>query len=174
MKLVLPKDFPHSAPKGMLKKRETDCPRAIFHCSGCDVHLGYFLTKIFHPNISDNGDICVNTLKKDWNKDLGIEHVLQVIRCLLINPAPDSSLNEVAGKMFMECYDDYAKRATLWTDLHAQKKTTDEAAEADSSTTGSSIFTGSAATEEETQASAAKAKKKSKKQAAKKKTLKRL
>jgi len=29
--------------------------------------LGYFLTKIFHPNVSLEGEICVNTLKKDWN-----------------------------------------------------------------------------------------------------------
>ena len=27
---------------------------------------GYFLTKIFHPNVSLAGEICVNTLKKDW------------------------------------------------------------------------------------------------------------
>lgn len=25
------------------------------------------MTKIFHPNVSENGEICVNTLKKDWN-----------------------------------------------------------------------------------------------------------
>lgn len=30
--------------------------------------LGYFLTKIFHPNVAvPSGEICVNTLKKDWN-----------------------------------------------------------------------------------------------------------
>ena len=29
--------------------------------------LGYFLTKIFHPNVSEKGEICVNTLKKDWD-----------------------------------------------------------------------------------------------------------
>ena len=29
--------------------------------------LGYFLTKIFHPNVSEKGEICVNILKKDWN-----------------------------------------------------------------------------------------------------------
>ena len=40
---------------------------------------GYFLTKIFHPNISKTGEICVNTLKKDWRADLGIGHVLQVL-----------------------------------------------------------------------------------------------
>ena len=43
----------------------------------------------FHPNIASSGDICVNTLKKDWKPDLGINHVLQVIRCLLIVPFPN-------------------------------------------------------------------------------------
>lgn len=40
--------------------------------------VGYFLTKIFHPNIATNGEICVNTLKKDWNPSLGLRHVLIV------------------------------------------------------------------------------------------------
>ena len=42
---------------------------------------GYFLTKIFHPNIAKSGEICVNTLKRDWKADLGIGHVLQARRC---------------------------------------------------------------------------------------------
>ena len=32
---------------------------------------GFFLTKIFHPNVAKNGAICVNTLKKDWKPELG-------------------------------------------------------------------------------------------------------
>lgn len=39
---------------------------------------GVFLTKIFHPNVSLKGEICVNTLKKDWKSDMGIRHVLLV------------------------------------------------------------------------------------------------
>ena len=97
MKLVLPADYPQAPPKG------------------------YFLTKIFHPNISKAGEICVNTLKKDWKPDLGIGHVLQVVRCLLINPFPESALNDEAGKLFMTSYDQYAQRARLMTDLHAPK-----------------------------------------------------
>ena len=38
----------------------------------------YFLTKIFHPTVAKNGEVCVNTLKKDWTKDLGILHILLV------------------------------------------------------------------------------------------------
>lgn len=81
---------------------------------------GVFLTKIFHPNVSTNGDICVNTLKKDWNPDYGIMHILQVIRCLLIVPFPESALNEEASRLFLESYDEYARRAALMTSIHAK------------------------------------------------------
>ncbi|KAI4363948.1 hypothetical protein MLD38_020103 [Melastoma candidum] len=98
MKLILSQDFPQSPPKG------------------------YFLTKIFHPNIALNGEICVNTLKKDWNPSLGLRHVLVVVRCLLIEPFPESALNEQAGKMLLENYDEYARHARLLTGIHAKLK----------------------------------------------------
>ena len=56
MKLVLGKNYPSEPPRG------------------------FFMTKIFHPNVASNGEICVNTLKKDWKADLGIKHVLLVSR----------------------------------------------------------------------------------------------
>jgi ubiquitin-conjugating enzyme E2 S len=96
VKLVLGKDFPSSPPKG------------------------YFITKIFHPNVSRNGEICVNTLKKDWKPDLGIKHILLTIKCLLIVPNAESALNEEAGKMLLEHYDDYCKRAKMMTEIHAR------------------------------------------------------
>ncbi|CAB4067245.1 UBE2S [Lepeophtheirus salmonis] len=96
VKLVIGKDFPASPPKG------------------------YFLTKIFHPNVAPStGEICVNTLKKDWKSDLGIKHVLLTIKCLLIVPNPESALNEEAGKLLLERYDDYCTRAKLYTEIHA-------------------------------------------------------
>ena len=95
MKLVISEDYPNSPPRG------------------------YFLTKIFHPNVASNGDICVNTLKRDWNSEVTIKHILQVIRCLLIIPFPESSLNDEAGKLFMESYDEYAARARIMTEVHA-------------------------------------------------------
>lgn len=100
----------------------------------------YFLTKIFHPNVAANGEICVNTLKKDWKSDLGIKHILlvssftlsisirtynywylfQTIKCLLIVPNAESALNEEAGKLLLEHYDDYSQRAKMMTEIHAQ------------------------------------------------------
>lgn len=79
-----------------------------------------FLTKIFHPNISANGDVCVNTLKRDWDpQNWSIAHILQVIRCLLIVPFPESSLNEEAGRLFMESYADYSAHAAMINRVHA-------------------------------------------------------
>lgn len=84
---------------------------------------GYFLTKIYHPNVSEKGEICVNTLKKDWNpRQWSLYNLFEVIKCLLIVPFPESSLNEEAGKIFMENYDEYCKIAKIYTSVHAIKK----------------------------------------------------
>lgn len=97
VKLTIGKDFPQGPPKG------------------------FFITKIFHPNVSSKGEICVNTLKKDWKSELGLRHVLLTIKCLLIVPNPESALNEEAGKLLLEHYDDYCARAKLYTDIHAKQ-----------------------------------------------------
>ena len=36
---------------------------------------GFFITPIFHPNVAKNGEICVNTLKKDWKSDCKLRSV---------------------------------------------------------------------------------------------------
>uniref|UniRef100_A0A1B6BWX2 Ubiquitin-conjugating enzyme E2 S n=2 Tax=Clastoptera arizonana TaxID=38151 RepID=A0A1B6BWX2_9HEMI len=98
LKVVLGKDFPQAPPKA------------------------FFITKIFHPNVAKNGEICVNTLKKDWKPDLGIKHILLTVKCLLIVPNAESALNEEAGKLLLEHYDDYSQRAKMMTEIHALAK----------------------------------------------------
>ncbi|KAJ7688618.1 ubiquitin-conjugating enzyme/RWD-like protein [Mycena rosella] len=79
----------------------------------------WFATKIFHPNVSNAGEICVNTLKKDWKSTYGIEHILVTVKCLLIYPNPESALDEEAGKLLLEDYGSYCSRARLITSVHA-------------------------------------------------------
>ncbi|GAA97268.1 hypothetical protein E5Q_03945 [Mixia osmundae IAM 14324] len=81
-----------------------------------------FATKIFHPNVAPlTGEICVNTLKKDWRRDYGIGHVLSVVKCLLIYPNAESALHEEAGRLLLEAYEDYASQARLMTSVHASR-----------------------------------------------------
>ena len=42
-----------------------------------------------------------------------------VIRCLLIEPFPESALNEDAAKLMLENYDEYFSRAKMLTNIHA-------------------------------------------------------
>jgi ubiquitin-conjugating enzyme E2 S len=92
--------------------------------SNCaDVTLtGWFATKIFHPNVSNAAEICVNTLKKDWKSSYGIGHILITIKCLLIYPNPDSALDEEAGKVLLESYESYCERAKLITSVPVTPK----------------------------------------------------
>ncbi len=46
--------------------------------------------------------------------------VLQTIKCLLIVPNAESALNEEAGKLLLENYEEYYKRASMMTEIHAQ------------------------------------------------------
>ena len=80
------------------------------------------MTKIFHPNVAvPSGEICVNTLKKDWSPaNWSLSHIFEVVKCLLIVPFPESSLNEEAGREFMENYDDFFNNARLYTSVHAK------------------------------------------------------
>jgi ubiquitin-conjugating enzyme E2 S len=98
--LVIDSDFPSKPPKG------------------------FFFTKIFHPNVAvQTGEICVNTLKKDWDPcKWSLRHIFEVIKCLLIVPFPESSLNEEAGRLFMENYEQFYSQAKLYTDVHAGNK----------------------------------------------------
>ena len=153
VKLALDKDFPQSPPKG------------------------FFLTKIFHPNVSARGEICVNTLKRDWKPDLGIKHVLLTVKCLLIVPNPESALNEEAGKLLLERYDDYCSRARLFTEIHARSESKGAAAASSSSSSAPSSSSSSTSTEAGSSSGEAVPKKVTKKEKAlkdKKKTLKRL
>ncbi|CAE6446663.1 unnamed protein product [Rhizoctonia solani] len=80
------------------------------------------VTKIFHPNVSRSGEICVNTLKKDWKPTYGLGHVLVTIKCLLIVPNAESALDEEAGKLLLEDWDEFCARARMWCSIHATPK----------------------------------------------------
>ncbi|THD21613.1 Ubiquitin-conjugating enzyme E2 S [Fasciola hepatica] len=45
--------------------------------------------------------------------------IYKVIRCLLLDPNPESALNEEAGRLLQEDYNEYVARARLYTDVHA-------------------------------------------------------
>lgn len=54
------------------------------------VPTGTMVSKIFHPNVSKQGEICVDTLKKGWTPETGISHILSVSAHEVVKPRPVS------------------------------------------------------------------------------------
>lgn len=61
----------------------------------------WWLTPIFHPNISKEGVVCIQLLNL-WNEGTTVKSVVQGIKQLLENPNPADPLDKEAAKYFQE------------------------------------------------------------------------
>ena len=87
-----------------------------------------FDTKIFHPNVYDNGSICIEVLN-NWNPNYSIIDILEAIYILLVTPNENSPANKEAGNMIKndkQCVKDgkpnphtYEKKASEWNSKYA-------------------------------------------------------
>ena len=83
--IIIPKEYPGKAP-----------------------HMT-FKNKIYHPNISQEGHICLDILKDKWSPVYTIRTVILSIISLLSDPNPDSPLNGQAAQLYKESKKKYNK-----------------------------------------------------------------
>ena len=60
------------------------------------------LTKIYHPNIDFQGNVCLNILKEDWKPTLTIATCLAGVYFLFTDPNPNDPLNHQAADVMRE------------------------------------------------------------------------
>ena len=78
-----PDDFPFSPPKVMCK------------------------TKIYHPNIDYDGNVCLNMLKEDWNPTYTGESSIAGVYQLFVEPNPNDPLNHEVAKLMRDNKDQF-------------------------------------------------------------------
>jgi len=72
----IPAQYPHEAPKVICQ------------------------TRIYHPNINLEGNVCLNILREDWKPVLDINAVIYGLIYLFYEPNPDDPLNHEAADLF--------------------------------------------------------------------------
>jgi len=68
-----------------------------------------FNEEIFHPNIYNDGKICIDILKENWTPTYDLLTILISLRSLLCDPNPNSPANSVAARMFVDDRKEYNK-----------------------------------------------------------------
>ena len=78
-----------------------------------------FTTRIYHPNINANGNICVDILKDQWSPALTIAKVLLSISALLTDANPDDPLVPEIAHIYKTDRSKYEANAREWTRKYA-------------------------------------------------------
>ncbi|KAK2462778.1 hypothetical protein APHAL10511_005169 [Amanita phalloides] len=99
IEIILATDYPFSAPKVI------------------------FRTRIYHMNISDQGNICIDILKNNWSPALSLFKVMLSLSSLLTDPNPKDPLVPSIATQYVRNRKLHDSTAREWTEKYARPRT---------------------------------------------------
>lgn len=81
------------------------------------------ITKIYHPNIAENGEFCIAILDtKEWSVSYTIKNVIEDVMAVIASePNPHNPLNSVAAKDYLKNKDVFCNIARSYCKIYALK-----------------------------------------------------
>ncbi len=79
-----------------------------------------FQTKMYHPNISSSGVICIDILKDKWSAALDLTSVMLSLSTLLSDPNPDDPLMADIADEFKRSHSTFETHAREYVDKYAK------------------------------------------------------
>ncbi|GAA48209.1 ubiquitin-conjugating enzyme E2 L3 [Clonorchis sinensis] len=81
-----------------------------------------FKTPIYHPNIDENGQVCLPIIQSDnWKPATKIEYILQALVAMLHSPETERALRSELAEEYMKDMKKFMKNAEDFTRKHAEK-----------------------------------------------------
>lgn len=80
-----------------------------------------YLTKIYHPNITENGDLaCPLVFTKDWSPTCSMDKAIQLLWGLFMDVNPDDDVGNLqAALLYKRDRDNFNNNAQEWTTKYA-------------------------------------------------------
>lgn len=75
-----------------------------------------FTTKVFHPNVYQDGTLCLDIIQNKWSPSYTVSSVLTSIQSLLTDPNCGSPANPEAAELFMQDKKAYNRRVRRLTE----------------------------------------------------------
>lgn len=69
-----------------------------------------FISKMFHPNIYEDGSLCLDLLQMKWSPTYDVYGILVSIQSLLDDPNVNSPANTKAADLFTKDYEAYKEK----------------------------------------------------------------
>ncbi len=78
-----------------------------------------FITKIYHMNISVNGEPCLKSLQEIWSVSTTVKTLFEHILTLLVTPNPNDPLLPDLASLYLSNTERYNEVAKSWTETYA-------------------------------------------------------